>query len=517
MSKRIVFVFVLSVSMLAPATVASVASDVPGCDFDDDGYADLVVGAPNEDVGDLNWAGAVNVIYGSDGKLASSGSQLFHQDVAGMQGVAEASDLFGNAVACGHFDGDQYEDLAIGAYAERVGTEDVAGAVQILHGSAAGLTTGNDLLIHRDRPGVAGDANFGDSFGWALTAGDFNDDGWDDLAVGVPEANVGPDTGEVQVFYGTPGGLTFDDDERWYVSVTGVKGKASEKFGRSLASGDFDGDGFADLAIGDPHRTVGGNVQAGAVTVLFGGAGGLTTRDQLIHRNRKGIAAAAGAGDLFGDSLAAADLDGDGRDDLVVDVSQDDIGGVAQAGSVHVLYGGGTGLEKAGDEVWHRAKPGVKRAPHVSDRFGRSVTVADFDGDGRGDLAVGVEFDDNGNTDDVEDSGSVHVFYGTPRGVDASRDEVWQQGTKGIKGSNDLYDGFGGALAAGDYNANGRADLAIGVRNERVDGEGAAGTVQVVYGNAAGLKAKGDQTWSQNSPGIGGVAESADHFGDALG
>ncbi len=90
-----------------------------------------------------------------------------------------------------------------------------------------------------------------------------------------------------------------------------------------------------------------------------------------------------------------------------------------------------------------------------------------------------------------------------------------------MKDTAETGDGFGGALAAGDFNGDGRDDLAIGVPFEGLpDGAGGtideAGAVNLLYGSAKGLRARGDQFWHQDSPGVKDAAEGSDFYGDAL-
>lgn len=120
-------------------------------------------------------------------------------------------------------------------------------------------------------------------------------------------------------------------------------------------------------------------------------------------------------------------------------------------------------------------------------------------------MAIGAPGENN--------SGAVHVLYGSATvGLTATGSQLWSQNSPGIAGSAEPGDGFGAALAAGDFNGDTRADLAIGAPGEN----GFAGLVHVLYGSAAGLTASGSQVWSQNSPGIADVAEPSDFFGDAL-
>src|SRR5918995_7031147 len=159
-------------------------------DFNNDGSEDLAVGVPFESVGSIESAGAVNVLYGSAAGLSGAGSQLFSQDTAGVPGAAEPFDEFGAAMAAGDFNGDGFTDLAVGAPSEDVGAIELAGAVNVLYGSAAGLSGAGSQLFSQDTAGVAGTAEPFDEFGSALAAGDFDNDGFADLAAGAPGVSL---------------------------------------------------------------------------------------------------------------------------------------------------------------------------------------------------------------------------------------------------------------------------------------------------------------------------------------
>ena len=116
----------------------------------------------------------------------------------------------GSGVARGDFNGDGTGDLAVGVPYEDVGSAVDAGAVNIVYGSATGLTASGNQFFHQDSPGVSGAAQASDHFGWALAAGDFDGDGFSDLAVGIPDEDTSGvvDEGGVQVFRGSATGLT---------------------------------------------------------------------------------------------------------------------------------------------------------------------------------------------------------------------------------------------------------------------------------------------------------------------
>jgi hypothetical protein len=194
-------------------------------DFSADGRADLAVGVPGEYLGDLVNAGAVNVLYGSTGPgLSASGDEFWHQDVSGVPGAAEGFDAFGSALAAGNFDGDVAADLAVGAPGEAIGSLSDAGAVSVLYGAPlGGLSASGSQLWHQDVSGVLDASEARDAFGAALAAGDFDGDGYADLAAGVPEEAVGSveDAGAANVLYGVAStGLSATGDELWYQGAT---------------------------------------------------------------------------------------------------------------------------------------------------------------------------------------------------------------------------------------------------------------------------------------------------------
>jgi hypothetical protein len=290
-------------------------------DFDNDGFADLAVGAPTESIGTIGGTGAVSVLYGTASRLTGSGSQLFTQDTPGVPGAAEPGDQFGSALAAGDFNGDAFADLAVAADLEDAGTTRDAGAVTLLYGSAGGLiTTGSQLFTQ-----VAGAAEGGDRFGFALAAGNFNNDGFADLAAGAPLENVGTtaDAGAVSILPGSAGGLTASGGQiHTERSFTGPQ--PGDQFGSALAAGDFNNDAFVDLGVGVPFE---GGAGGGAVNAFYGGSGGLfATFEDLL-----GLPGSR--------AFSAGDFDNDGFADLAAGRPFADVGASVDAGAVSVLYG----------------------------------------------------------------------------------------------------------------------------------------------------------------------------------
>ena len=296
-------------------------------DFNNDGFADLAVGVAGENLGATGNAGAVNILYGTASGLTGTGSRLFTQDSPGVPGGSEPGDGFGETLAIGDFDGDGFADLAVGVTLEDLGAIVDAGAVNVLYGTTGGLTGTGSQLFTQDSPGVGSSAEGEDAFGGTIAAGDFDGDGFADLAVGVWRENVGAaaNGGAVNVLYGTTGGLTGNGSQFFTQDSPGVPGvvEPDDEVGLALGAGDFNRDRFLDLAVGAPGEDYGAADRGGAVNLLPGSAGGLTgTGSQLFTRESPGVPGSAQQNDGFGFiSLAVGDFDGDGAADLAAGVA----------------------------------------------------------------------------------------------------------------------------------------------------------------------------------------------------
>jgi hypothetical protein len=527
--KRLLIAFLALLVVPIVAARTADASFVPdGCssgvsgDFNGDGFDDLAIGVPLEDVSGHADAGAVNVIYGSSTGLASAGNQLWTQDSPSVEGVAEAGDRFGACLAAGDFDNDGHADLAIGVPGENVGSIVDAGLVNVLYGSDGGLAaTGTGIRPNQvwtqDSPSVQGTAERNDRFGSALAAGDFNMDAADDLAIGDPGEDIRSinEAGAVNVLYGSTEGIGPLANQIWFQDSPGIEGtsETGDNFGSSLAAGDITGDGRSDLAIGVPLEDIGRIADAGAVSVLYATAtGGLSSsKDQLWYQNSTAVAGTSESGDLFGDAVALGDVDGNGNADLIAGVPLEDVSGAgANAGAFNLLYGSATGLITTGNKV--------VVGTHAGDFLGATLAVGGFNfPPGADDLAVGAP---GRNIAGENDAGSVLVFS----------DDVTTPGTEWSQDSADVEDDvedgdvFGAALVSGDYDGDpgGFSDLAIGVPGEDFPVTD-AGQVQVIYGSVTGLDpsqspfGNDDQVWRQGTGGISDTPEAQDFFGSTLG
>lgn len=420
---------------------------------------------------------------GAVSALTSAGSREISQDSSRIAGRAEPADFIGVALAAGDFDGDGFDDVIVGGPYEDLRKKRDAGQIHVMYGSKNGIRS-RDKIIHQGTKNVVGKSTTGDRFGAAVAVGDFNLDGFDDVAVGVPGKDLDgkTDAGNVVVLYGRKKGLsgkgsTFISQRQ--VEIGGDAGLYHE-FGQSLTVGDFNGDRFMDLAIGVPGDSSTGNSRAGAVSIVYGSASGLTAAGSTwITQDEDGVSDISEVGDQMGWSLAAGNFDGDDYDDLAIGVPGASKGRRISSGIVQVLRGSGAGLTGIGAKRLSQAGRSVPTNADAGDDFGWALAVGDFNNNGRDDLAVGAPGERVGS---VGGAGVVHVFFGRSAGISKRGNQMWQPGVRRVPGRAEGNAGVGRALAAGDFDGDGRDDLAVGSPGRTVTSDAAAGAFLVIYG-----------------------------------
>ncbi|MCC6335889.1 MAG: FG-GAP repeat protein [Myxococcales bacterium] len=470
-----------------------------GCDLNGDGAVDVVVGAPEANLGD----GKVVVFFG--GQNPPQRKIILGSDPGGR---------FGAAVACvPDVDGDRFDDLVVGAPnsstgagvvyvfpgslsgpqertplffrgggpGERVGTSVASagdtngdGRTELLVGAPGFAGRGRVMVLRKDEFGPLSRAGFANDelspafsilsgFGASVAAlGDVDDDGKLDVAVGAPE------------FEGTRGAVFVYSLSNDNLELRGVhKGPTvTARLGASVSGpGDVNGDGFADLLAGATGYQPAGSADKGAAFVYLGGPGGL--RDEPLVRQAAGIGLAA----EFGSAVSGAgDVDGDGFADVVIGAP---LAGLGSTGEVHVFQG----LARGPSEEFSTLDT-QRPAPAVA-------AVGDVNGDGFEDFAAGTP---GGGSN----PGGVVVAWGhgNPEMTSFAFTST---------ASPDSSSRFGACVAAaGDVNGDGFADVLVGAPPSAPATESIA---WLFLGTADGL---GPQPWSFKSRAPG------DRLGDAV-
>lgn len=510
-------------AMLSPA-MGEAQTPPRGPDFNRDGFDDIAIGAGQEDLEPIADAGMVSLGYGSLGGLTVPPGHpgWLNGDTPGLADGAEQGDLFGFALAWGDFNGDCFDDLAIGSFLEDLNGVDNAGALHVVYGSVNGPDPATSQFLHRGVPGVEGALAADAWFGSAVAAGDFNGDGFDDLAVAAEHDPIGAginERGSVHIFYGSAGGLSTADDRILTRPALGFA--HAPYFGRSLATGDFNCDGLDELAIGSPFADPEGTFNAGDVLVLSNLLPALNPTTQHWYQGNGGLGEVLEASDYLGTTLATGNFNGDFNTasglqclDLAIGVPLEDGNLVKNSGLVHVVYGSPVvGLQNAFPAVQTlgQATPGIADKEEFDDQLGDALVVGRFNNDNFDDLAVGVP-------GELLSAGSVAIWAGSATGIQSAGSELWNQRTPGISDFPEKDDRFGRSLGYASRLDFTGSTLLIGVPWETLGGVAAAGMVHAITLDSLNFPSfdlLSEQALEQSTFG-GSTREFADTFGESL-
>lgn len=373
----------------------------------------------------------------------------------------------------GDVNGDGFDDMAVGApnYQKDFAAE---GRVDIHYGPVPveGPYVGESLY------GGAVNAYFG----YALSsAGDVNNDGYDDLVVGAYGAGSG---GAIYVYHGSPNGL-----ETTPATTIDSLALSGDQFGYSVSSaGNVNGDEFSDIIVGAP----GGD----KAYIFHGSVNGISASPARILNGTQ-------SGSRFGVAVSSAgDADNDGFSDVVVGAELYTDGHSTEGGAF-VYFGSSGGIIATPEWVY--------QSDQVGANFGHAVSSpGDIDGDGFDDLLIGAPNFDNGHSNE----GRVYVYYGDVRNTVPAIGVLLEPNQTDAK--------FGTAIAsASDFNKDGFADVIIGAPGYS-SGEAGEGRAFVYLGSAAGLTTNGltyesDQAGASFGISVAGGGDfDNDGFGDVV-
>lgn len=366
-----------------------VGQGVASADFDNDGRADLAIGAPGLFPDPANAdrpRGGVVVIYGDDALPGSRRSILPGPPTSDANPFRH----FGQSLAAGDLDGDGFPDLVIAATSEDPigGGYEGGGGIYVLWGSSAGFAGGEPI----GRP-LSSNVGFGSHF----ALGNIDAGRRLDLFEGAP--------GFMNRKRRTwPGHLNQVAPRRGGTPTIHVVRRAMRGGPSAMAMGDVTGDGSDDLILGlSRNRPYVGLKDAppGALLIWRGGRRGLAERPLRIDQESPGIPGGNQSDDLFGSAVAVARVDRDRYADMVVGAYGED----RSLGRVTIIRGGRKGYSRKRNRTLSRGMKGVPGTVKGFPWFGKELSVLDVNGDGQRDLIVGA-------TGDYYGAGSINVFPG---------------------------------------------------------------------------------------------------------
>jgi hypothetical protein len=403
-------------------------------DWNDDGRPDVLVGSPGQQQGGTNGVGAAFVYTQNANGTFSLTLTLAPTQWAGGANVLDMH--FGEAVAAGDFDGDGRDDVAVGAPGDTAPNPvptAVAGRVYVVFNDAAHTATLKVGPFQEALPEA------GAEFGATLAVGMLNADVRADLLIGVPEGTVSLQAGAGRV-YGMLGNATIGSFGGLTAAVVSPTPTANANFGESMASGEVNGDGFLDLAVGEPGASDG---SGGAVRVFAGD--GSASNPTFAHLATCS-ASLAGANVELGTSTALVDLDGDGDDEVVAGAPFGDVGLELEAG-YFIRFANAAGVFTPSAAI-------ADRTPEAGAHFGFALVVGDFNGDLDPDVLASAP---DSTVATIAGAGSVTVLFQTAGMLFAAPPAANVLASTSVL----LDESFGTSIASFDSDADGTHDIVV--------------------------------------------------------
>lgn len=451
-------------------------------DVNGDGFDDVLIGSPSNDEGG-DRAGQVYLILGRANGLARD-TNLSKADASFLG--ESSGDRAGTSVArAGDVNGDGYDDFLINAASNDEGGTD-AGQIYLIFGRAFGWAMDTNLS--------SADASFwgevpGDRAGYSISsAGDVNNDGYDDILIGADQNDEGGDrAGQAYLILGKATGWT--KDTNLSKADASFWGEAPGDWcGVSVAgAGDVNGDGFDDILVGAILNKDGGT-DAGQVYLVLGKTTGWSMDVNISKANGSFL----GEGDdRCGMVAGAGDVNGDGFDDILISEPMNDDRG-SSVGRTYLVLGKAMGwamdtdLSTANASFWGES---------AIDQSGASISgVGDINGDGYDDFLIGAPGNDEGD----DNAGQAYLFLGMPSGW--ALDTDLSKANASFLGEA-IYD-FGGysVSGAGDVDGDGLGDILIGANNNE-DGGTSAGHAYLILSDAYPPRLEMDSTPTNSTTG----------------
>lgn len=370
-------------------------------DLNGDGYADIVIGAPNHN----NFRGRVYIYFGGK-DISSVPDMIFSGETAETR--------LGQRIALGDVNNDGYDDLLIGGW----GYNSRQGRAYLYYGSPS-----FDGDADKTFEAEAGETT--SEFGFNVGLGDVNNDNCADLAIYAD--NYGGDArGRVYLYYGATG----ENTDTIYDKTFDAEASGTQRFGRSMKIGqDIDGDNYGDLVIG----ALGYGNDKGRAYLFYGG----DPMDNICDLTFTG----ENELEMFSRYFDVGDINNDNCADIVIAASKYGIGS-SQRGRVYIYYG--TDRMDATCELTLQGEAGL------TSNFGIGVVVAHLNSDDSKDVLIGSD-----NYPNVTWQGRLYLYYGdsgTP--LDAGCDLTFNGERTGIA--------FGRHISVGDVDNNGYNDIVVG-------------------------------------------------------
>lgn len=376
-----------------------------------------------------------------------------------------------SAVPTADFNGDGISDLV--AATPKQGS----GWLTLVPGGLNGPVAASKVKLNQGTAEVPGAAESGDQWGTATAWGDINADGYADIAIGAPgedDTTGHADRGAVTILYGPKFNSGADT-----MALGDDYEPVSARFGATVAVGDFNADGKADV-----------------FTAATGTGGNWAARFDDGHEVAGDLTTASGA--LAYADAATGDFNRDGYADVALN------------------YRDASG---AGKVTWFKGSRslGLSKVSTLSVKGGRSLAAGDVNGNGYDDIVIGQP---NATESGAISGGQVTMVPGTSAGFTTTGLTKITQSTTGVEGANESGDAMGASVSVGDFNADGFADVLTGAPNEDITRSGAdkadAGAVWLLKGASTGLTGTGSLSYSQDTTGIAGSTEKGDKLGSSV-